>query len=385
MKQYLLLTLCLVAFNLNILGKTSLKNNYASLFEGKNILVTGGTGTLGSAVVKALLRFNPNKIIIFSRDEAKHFRFLESLRNNPKLQSYIGDVRDYNALLKATKNVDIVIHTAALKRVDTIESSVEEAIKTNILGSSNIFDACVHNNVKYVVNVSTDKSCSPVSAYGASKFIGEKIFSNYDYENTPTIFTTVRFGNIVGSNGSIVPIFLEKIKNGENIPLTDVRMTRFMITKEQAAEVIFDAIKYGRGGEIFVKQVTSIKILDFIEVLINKLNSSSKIFTMGLRPGERTYESLITDVEIDRTYEYNGNYIITPSRSEWKINLKKDFPDYLTLGIPLNKKISKELSSHDYVISKEELVKWFDQFNIISESHKSLINKEEIYEDTLFI
>lgn len=333
------------------------------LFKGKVVLVTGGAGYLGMAVVKEVLKYDPKQVIIFSRDEVKHFHFLELLGHNSKVKSVLGDVRDYVGLIAATQGVDIVIHAAALKRVDAIETNVEESIKTNAVGSCNVFNACIVNKVKRAVFVSTDKSCSPISAYGAGKFVAEKIFTNYDRKSVDTVFTAVRFGNIIGSTGSIMPIFLEKIKRGENIPLTDPRMTRFMITKEEATDVIFDALRYGKGGEIFIKQVPSVKIVDLIELLIQASRSKSNVVLIGIRPGERTYEALLSEVEILRAYEFNGSYVVTPGLKHWLNGFDKhETPLYIKEGKPLKNKFTKELISDDVVISKEELEVIFDKF-----------------------
>ena len=371
----ILIYTCIYSFNINA------SVNYQHLFEGKSILVTGGGGTLGSAVVKEILKYSPKSVTIFSRDETKHFKFLESLHYPANLKSVLGDIRDFQAVLRATEGVDIVIHAAALKRVDSIESNVEESIKTNVLGSMNIYNACVLNKIKKAVFVSTDKSCSPISAYGAGKFLGEKIFTNYDRAACQTVFSCVRFGNIIGSTGSIVPIFIEKIKNDEEIPLTDARMTRFMITREDAVQFIFDAIQYSVGGEIFVKQLPSIKIIDLIETMIEKLHSKSKIKIIGLRPGERTFESLLSDNELHHCYKYSDTYVIVPALKNWIDSFKNnDYPIYLKSGVALDTLFSKELNSDDFVISKEELEIIFDKLNILDESNKQ-VKREEWYED----
>ncbi|MDD3608106.1 MAG: SDR family NAD(P)-dependent oxidoreductase, partial [Candidatus Moranbacteria bacterium] len=197
------------------------------VLKGKTILITGGTGYLGQALIEEILKHEPQSIRVFSRDEVKHHNLQQKFGNHPKIRNFIGDVRDYERLLKATRGVDIVIHAAALKRLDILEYNVEESIKTNILGTLNVVNACLKNNVAKAIMVSTDKACSPVNTYGACKFVSERIFSesNFSKGSLPTIFTTVRYGNVLESTGSVIPFFSAKITNGEEIPLTDPRMT----------------------------------------------------------------------------------------------------------------------------------------------------------------
>src|SRR4030042_613336 len=206
--------------------------NFQELFQDKVILITGGTGFLGRALTKEILKFNPQSIRLFSRDEVKHHNMQELFNYNPLLRNLIGDVRDYNRLEKAMENVDIVIHAAALKRLDILEYNVEEAIHTNIIGTLNAVNACFRTNVEKAVFISTDKACSPVNTYGACKFVGERVFteSNYSKGENRTIFTCVRYGNVLESTGSVIPFFETKIQNGDKIPLTDPEMTRFIIS-----------------------------------------------------------------------------------------------------------------------------------------------------------
>ena len=240
------------------------------LFCNKTILITGGTGYLGRTLAAAILKYNPKKIIIMSRDEVKHFNNQRFVMNNPTIQHVIGDIRDYNTVLRYTKNTDIVLHAAALKRIDALEDNTQECVRTNVLGSMNVFNACVENDVKRALFMSTDKASSPINIYGGCKFVSEKIFTNYDYHAVNTIFTVVRFGNILESTGSVVPFFITKILNGEDITLTDERMTRFIIAKDEAVEYIFDAMRYSIGGEIFIKRLPAMTIVDLIEVLKEK-------------------------------------------------------------------------------------------------------------------
>ncbi len=324
-----------------------------NLFEDKVVLITGGTGFLGRSITKKLLNTGVRSIRLFSRDEVKHHKTQE-IFNNRKIRNLVGDVRDYVRLLKATKGVDIVIHAAALKRIDMIEYNVEEAIQTNIIGSLNVVRACLENSVKKVVFISTDKACSPVNTYGACKFVSERIFSesNYNKGNAETVFTVVRYGNVLESTGSVIPFFTNKIKKGDKIPLTHPDMTRFIISSDQAVDLIFNAVKYGRGGEIFVPKLPSMKISDLIEVLMERLEKKCEVEVSGIRPGEKIHELMINEAEVPRTYSFNGLFVINPAIiNPW---IDKDENDALKMDrlTPLE---MQEYSSKDSVVSKEEL------------------------------
>lgn len=335
-----------------------------NLLKGKTILITGGTGFLGRALVKELLKYNPQSIRVFSRDEVKHHKLQEQFGYNKKIRNFIGDVRDYERLLKSTRQADIVIHAAALKRLDMLEYNVEEAIKTNILGTLNVVNACLDNKVEKAILISTDKACAPVNTYGACKFVGERIFSetNYSKGNIKTIFTSVRYGNVLESTGSVIPFFSAKINNGEKIPLTDSRMTRFIISPKQAVELIFDAIKYGVGGEVFVPKLPAFKITDLIEILKEKFNRKNGIKKIGLRPGEKIHELMINNSEISKTYDF-GNLFVIGSCIE-KLEIEK-IPEYIANGKLLNESRMSEYSSKNALISKEGIKKIFKQLDLL--------------------
>jgi UDP-N-acetylglucosamine 4,6-dehydratase len=332
------------------------------LFENKTILVIGGTGYLGQAIVQEVLKYNPLKVIIFSRDELKHFNSSRAL-NNPKIVNIIGDIRDYESILHASRGVDIVFHVAALKRMDILESNVFEAVKTNILGSLNIFSACVINKVDKMLFISTDKACSPINTYGASKFISEKIFTHYDKKRISTKFMAVRFGNILESTGSVIPFFTEKIQKGEDIPLTDERMTRFIINKEEAVNLIFNALRYGMGGEIFIKKLPALKVTDLIEILKRKYKAHNAIKIIGLRPGEKIHESLINESEIVRTIEFNDCFIIQPSINQTSAYTENP-PIYLIHGKLVETSL-QDYSSQYEVISQEALAALFSKLGLL--------------------
>ena len=339
-----------------------LTNN--TLLKGKTILITGGTGYLGQALTEEILKQNPKSIRVFSRDEVKHYKFQEKFLHNKKIRNFLGDVRDYPRLLKATRQVDVVIHAAALKRLDLLEYNVDESIKTNILGTLNVVNACLENRIKKAVMISTDKACSPVNTYGACKFVSERIFSesNYSKGNLKTIFTTVRYGNVLESTGSVIPFFSEKIVNGDKIPLTDPRMTRFIITPKEAVELVFNAIKYSVGGEIFVPKLPSFKIIDLIEILKEKYHKKNKVKIIGIRPGEKIHELMINNSELPRTYSFKNLYVISSSIQSFQDTSK---PLYAKRGGLLNEKTMKEYSSENALISKEEVSKIFKKLKVI--------------------
>jgi len=333
-------------------------------FENKVILITGGTGFLGTHLTREILKHNPHSIRVFSRDEVKHHKLQEMFNYDLRLRNLIGDVRDYERLKKAMKGVDIVIHTSALKRIDILEYNVEEVIKTNILGTMNVINACLENNVKIAVFVSSDKACAPVNTYGACKFIGERIFteSNYSKGSAPTIFTCVRYGNVLESTGSVIPFFESKIKSGQKIPLTDPRMTRFIISPLEAVELVFNAIRYGVGGEVFVPKLPSFKITDLIKILKEKHKADNDVEIIGIRPGEKIHEIMVNEAEIPRTYNFKNMYVITSAIEKYQSVQKGE---YHKKGKKVNEKKMKSYSSKDVLVSKEKVYKIFKKLNML--------------------
>ncbi len=347
-----LLVFC-IALSINV------EANHFDLFERKNIVVLGGTGYLGRAITEEVLKYNPTSVIIFSRDEVKHFHCSKLFGDNPKLHMVIGDIRDYDSLLQVTKNADIVFHAAALKRMDALESNVLEAIKTNVLASMNVFNACVNNNVGQVLFVSTDKASSPINAYGACKFVSEKIFTNYNRRNIKTKFVVTRFGNILESTGSVIPVFVDRIKAGQDIPLTDKQMTRFIICKREASELMCDALRYSVGGEIVTKRLPAMKIIDLIETLKSYFNASNPISIIGLRPGEKLHEVLVNASEMRRTYEHNNYLIVRPSTISLDVDDNNNLPLYMKHGKYLGDGPLTDYSSDQEVVSQEKLLNLF--------------------------
>ena len=283
------------------------------MFEQKKILITGGTGSLGIALTRRLLESNVDTVRIFSRNESKQID-MESKFNDGRIRYLLGDIRDYKRLVRAVEDIDIVFHAAALKHVPKIEYNPFEAIKTNVIGSQNLIDACLEANVKKVICIGTDKSVSPLNTYGATKLLMEKLFvtaNNYlDPKKHATKFIAVRYGNVLGSSGSVIPKFIEQIKNKKKITITDNQMTRFSITMDEALDFILKASEYGKGSEIFVPKIRSYSIYDIKEALIEILGDYGEEI-IGIRPGEKLHETLISSEEIRYSWEYNDMYMIT--------------------------------------------------------------------------
>lgn len=281
-----------------------------------SILITGGTGSFGKKFTKTLLRdFQCKRIIIFSRDELKQHEMKTGGFYDPSLRYFIGDVRDKERLCRAMYGVDIVIHAAALKQVPSCEYNPFEAVKTNIYGTQNVIDAAIDAGVKKVITLSTDKAVNPVNLYGATKLCAEKITiqgNAYSGEGGAR-FSCVRYGNVIGSRGSVIPVFVKQRTTGE-ITITDNRMTRFWITLDQAIKLVIDALYHMQGGEIFVPKIPSMKIMDLARVVAPEC----EIEVIGIRPGEKLHEILITEEDGRNTVSYNGMYVIMPSYSWWE-------------------------------------------------------------------
>ena len=289
--------------------------------KNKVILITGGTGSFGKKFIQTLLsKGKPNKIIIYSRDEQKQFK-LEQQQTSKKLRFFIGDVRDKERLTFAMKSVDIVVHTAALKHVEIAEYNPFEVVKTNIIGSQNIIEASIVNNVQKVIALSTDKASSPLNLYGASKLTADKLFcaANNFKGKSKTIFSVVRYGNVMGSRGSVIPLFLKQ-KNSNVICITDKKMTRFNITLSEGVNFVIKSLNSMYGGEIFVPKIKSYKILD----LAKAISPKAKIKIIGKRSGEKIHEEMISASDSFSTVEGNEYYIILPSSKFNNLN-KKNF------------------------------------------------------------
>lgn len=284
--------------------------------HNKNVLITGGTGSFGKACAQILLeRYAPQRLIIFSRDELKQHEMRVDGFNHPSLRYFIGDVRDAGRLKRAMVGVDVVIHTAALKQVPACEYNPIEAIKTNIDGGTNVIDAALDARVQRVVALSTDKAVNPINLYGATKLVAEKLFvqANAYRGGDPTRFAAVRYGNVVGSRGSVIPLFRKQRENGI-ITITDTRMTRFWLTLEQAVQFVIQSLERMQGGEVFVPKIPSMKILDLAQAIAPRC----EIEKTGIRPGEKLHEVLLSEDEARHTVEFDDTYVIEPMHPWWK-------------------------------------------------------------------
>ena len=291
------------------------------MLKGKSILVTGGTGSFGKKFVENVLTKYPEitRIVVYSRDELKQFEMSREFPDSKyhQLRYFIGDVRDKERLFRALEGIDIVIHTAAMKQVPVCEYNPFEAIKTNVICAQNLIEACIESGVKRVIALSTDKAAAPINLYGATKLCSDKLFvaaNNYRGKRDLK-FSVVRYGNVMGSRGSVIPFFLAKMKEGM-IPITDERMTRFNITLEEGVNLVSFALEKMWGGEIFVPKIPSYRILDVAEAVAP--NCPKKI--VGIRPGEKLHEEMITETDALNTVEFKNYYVILPSTPLWDVN-----------------------------------------------------------------
>ena len=315
--------------------------NYSSIINGKNILITGGTGSFGHQMVKELSRYKPSSVKIYSRDEDKQRLMMEEFENesiSSKLEFFIGDVRDYDRLFSVTKDVDIVFHAAALKQVPAVESYPFEAVKTNIFGAYNVMKVSIARKVKKAVAISTDKAVKPVNAMGMTKAVQEKIFLSDDLEKNGTIFCCVRYGNVLGSRGSVIPVWDDRINKKQPIPITHPDMTRLMLTLSQAIDLVFYAVKNAKGGEIFVKKAPALKILDFAQTYAELKTKKKKYPTkfIGIRPGEKIDEILVSQEEMRHTTEKKDHFVIHRETSNDIKSLKKQLSvsEYSSATVP---------------------------------------------------
>mgnify|MGYP001290058662 CR=1 FL=1 len=286
------------------------------MLNNKTILVTGGTGSFGKKFIETLLNnYKPKKIIIYSRDELKQFEMQQMWPDN-KLRYFIGDVRDYNRLKRAMEGVDVVIHAAALKQVPAAEYNPFEAVKTNVIGGQNVIDASLSQGVKKVIALSTDKAAAPINLYGATKLVSDKLFiaaNNYKGKHDIKL-SVVRYGNVMGSRGSVIPFFMKQ-KEKNILPITDERMTRFNITIQEGVNFVLKCLEIMWGGELFVPKIPSYRILDVAKAIA----PDCKHKVVGIRPGEKLHEEMITQTDGFNTIEFNNYFVILPSTSLWDI------------------------------------------------------------------
>ena len=321
------------------------------MFENSNIVVTGGTGSFGHAFVpKTLVKYNPKKIIIFSRDEMKQWEMAKLYRGDPRIRFFIGDVRDRERLYRAFRNVDYVVHAAATKIVPTAEYNPFECVKTNINGAMNVIDAAVDCHVKRVVALSTDKASSPINLYGATKLASDKLFvasNSYGGEHG-TRYAVVRYGNVMGSRGSVIPFFMS-IKDKGEFPITDARMTRFMISLDDGVKLVWHAFEDMEGGEIYVKKIPSMKITD----IAASISQSAVQKIVGIRPGEKLHEQMIGEEDAPHTYEYPEHFKILPAINNWSSS-----PARIKDGIKVPDGFTYSSDNNTEWMTREELKAW---------------------------
>ena len=287
-----------------------------SILTGKSILVTGGTGSFGKAFIEyALNNLDPKRIVVFSRDELKQYEARQRFNDDSRLRWFIGDIRDQHRLIRAMHNIDYVVHAAALKQVDTAEYNPFEFVQTNIIGTQNVIEASIDTGVKKVVALSTDKASSPINLYGATKLAADKLCqsANHYAAGYETRFSVVRYGNVMGSRGSVVPFWKQLADDGKEIPITDSRMTRFWITLPQAVKFVVESFDLMHGGEVFVPRIPSMKILDLAEAVA----PGASTHEIGIRPGEKLHEEMIAADDSRRTISLSDRYVILPTVADW--------------------------------------------------------------------
>lgn len=322
-----------------------------NMLNSSSILVTGGTGSFGQSFVPmTLARYNPHRLVIFSRDEMKQWEMAKLYADDPRVRFFNGDVRDKDRLSRALDGIDYVVHAAATKIVSTAEYNPFECVKTNILGAMNLIDVCIDRGVKRVVSLSTDKASSPANLYGATKLASDKLFiaSNSYSGQRDTRFAVVRYGNVMGSRGSVIPFFLSQRGRG-SLPITDPRMTRFMITLEQGVELVWHAFEDMVGGEIYVKKIPSMKVTDIALVV----DRDAEHELIGIRPGEKLHEQMISQEDAAHTFEYSEHYKILPAIYDWS----KD-PERISGGKPVPADFSYSSDNNPEWMSTESLAAW---------------------------
>lgn len=338
------------------------------MFEGKKLLITGGTGSLGTALTRTLLKTRVRTIRIYSRDELKQTQMQNQIHDN-RLRFLIGDIRDKERLSRAMEDIDVVFHAAALKQVPVAEYNPFEAVKTNVLGAQNVIESCLDKSVELAVAIGTDKAVSPLNTYGATKLLMERMFTaaNFYKGTHKTRFVCVRYGNVLGSRGSVLPKFVEQIKKGEKITITDEGMTRFNITMRQAVDLVFRAAKFGQGGEIFVPKLKAYKVGVLKDAIVNLLGKNVLVKKIPVRPGEKFHETLINKDELAYTFESKEDYVIlSPGVEEFQtkklLTLKKVklVDSYSSDKVELlNKNELRE------IIKREQILKELDIFREI--------------------
>ncbi|MFD2671980.1 SDR family NAD(P)-dependent oxidoreductase [Marinicrinis sediminis] len=333
------------------------------MYKGKKILIIGGTGTIGHALTRRLLEADPAVIRIFSRDEHKQWEMQQDLKEHRNLRFLIGDVRDADRVLRAMENIDYVFHLAAMKHVPSCEYNPFEAVLTNVIGTQNVIQAAIAAKVKKVLFTSTDKAISPTNTYGATKLTAERLISAAEYQKGAkrTVFSSVRFGNVMGSRGSVIPLFKRQILEEGKVTVTDPDMLRYMMTPSQAISLILKANERAEGGEVFVLKMPVIRLGDLVEVIVTFMEEHYRIKkvqveVVGLRPGEKRYEELMTEDELEIAVELDELYVLY---SHLVQNIPKS-------GEFVQKRVKSTIPSIDQVISVPDIKKWFSEEKLIN-------------------
>lgn len=332
------------------------------MLTNQSILLTGGTGSFGNTFVPmTLAKYNPRRLVIFSRDEMKQWEMAKLYANDNRVRFFIGDVRDKDRLARALNGIDYVVHAAATKIVPTAEYNPFECVKTNIIGGMNLIDACIDQGVKRVVALSTDKASSPANLYGATKLASDKLFvagNSYSGGND-TRFSVVRYGNVMGSRGSVIPFFMSLAEQGKKLPITDERMTRFMITLEQGVELVWHAFNDMIGGEIYVKKIPSMKLMDIARATAPQGETE----LVGIRPGEKLHEQMIGVEDALHTYEYPEHFKILPAIHGWS-----EDPRRIQGGVKVPQDFVYSSDNNKEWMSQEQLATWVNE-------HRHLVGK----------
>ncbi|MFC1626951.1 UDP-N-acetylglucosamine 4,6-dehydratase family protein [Patescibacteria group bacterium] len=338
------------------------------IIDGKVVLVTGGTGSIGSVLVEKLIKdYDPKQVRILDHSETGLFEATRKYQGNRKMRFLLGDVRDKDRVMTALKGVDVVFHAAALKHVALNEYSPFESVKTNVIGTQNILESALTNKVKTFINISTDKAANPTSTMGASKLLAERLTVGMDYfkGGSKTIFSSVRFGNVLNSSGSVVPIFMEQIKKGGPITVTDKRMVRYFMTIEGAVGLILKAVAMAQGGEVFILKMPALKIIDLADVLIERFSDKKlEIKEIGKRPGEKIYEKIVTSTEAEQALELDDMYVLPLSIDYPNVAqdvVKKSYQYYKEIG---GKSVPNEGVKPDKLLNKEQIRKMLGKIDL---------------------
>jgi len=347
-----------------------------AFFENKKILITGAAGTVGKEIVKQLTQFNPEELRLVDNNETEIFFLMEEYKNQGNVFCFLGDVRDRDKITKLSNGIEIIIHSAAFKHVMLSEYNPFDVVQTNIIGVENVIKAANHCNVEYVLFTSSDKAVNPTNVMGTSKLMGERLITaaNAVKNSNSTIFSSTRFGNVIGSRGSVVPLFFNQIRKGGPVTLTDRRMTRFIMTIEEAARLVLKSIMLSKGGEVFVTKMPVVRIPDLAEVMIEILAprygyrpEDIEIIEIGSKPGEKLYEELMSDEEVHRSMELSDMFVITPAFKSIYQSITYDYPDLIS------EKINRSyVSASETPLTKEELKDYLIKNDVLEKVEESI-------------